>query len=605
MAAAAAPLPAAATPKLASLKARMALPPTRAARLGDEGGGEGNNGGGGGGGGGLLALLKAKGMIGAGSTSHSPEPPGTALSTVVHPPSTPYVSSSLHGPGAAATALPVMASISSFEDLVAALEVSRLTTEMDESKRATFQQDCERLRRRVRKTRRGLINPRSKKVQYWDLTTTLALLFTASVTPFEVCLGLETKLNILFGINLVVNLIFACDIVAQFFLPFRDKAGELVRSHSRIAHNYLFSWFVLDVFTVLPFDIATVAAPHLFEVECGGSGSSTLLKGFKLLRVLRLVKLMRMLRGMRILQRWEASISITTSLRSLITAITLFCVLLHWLGCLWALLPQLQSPPRDYPGLAEAMANRMANDPTCEACLCGDDPLLVPACINPCLTPCEADELAMLMGTNLNTVYNNEYWTCRAVKSGYLMPDFEKRPASTWVVSLLVAMLQLLGGFGTITPANDAESIVSIFSILVGTVVYAGVQGLLIRVLTTGNPDEMVFRQSLDALNYMMRDQHLPNEVRIRVRDYFRRAKDFQKRKSYVELIDSTLSRKLQGELHYLISRRVFDSVWWLVQCEPDFLKALASCTERESYAADEKIPNVRARARAARAGDT
>ena len=43
--------------------------------------------------------------------------------------------------------------------------------------------------------RRGLINPRSKFIQYWDLTTTMALLFTATVTPYEVCLGLPTRVK--------------------------------------------------------------------------------------------------------------------------------------------------------------------------------------------------------------------------------------------------------------------------------------------------------------------------------------------------------------------------------------------------------------------------
>ena len=38
---------------------------------------------------------------------------------------------------------------------------------------------------------------------------------------------------------------------------------------------------------------------------------------------------------------------------------------------------------------------------------------------------------------------------------------------------------------------------------------------MIIRVLTTGNPDEMLYRQSLDALNFMMREQHIPQEVRV------------------------------------------------------------------------------------------
>ena len=98
------------------------------------------------------------------------------------------------------------------------------------------------------------------------MTTTSALLFTATVTPFEVCLGLETAWNGLFFVNLVVNVIFIADIAVQFFLPITDRVtGELIRSHKKIAKKYLKSWFIIDVFTVLPFDLVTLVAPGLFR----------------------------------------------------------------------------------------------------------------------------------------------------------------------------------------------------------------------------------------------------------------------------------------------------------------------------------------------------
>jgi hypothetical protein len=486
-----------------------------------------------------------------------------------------------------------LSTISSYHDLVAALDISSMQSHDGPEERKKFQADCKLLRHRMRTNRRGLINPRSKFVQYWDMTTTMALLFTATVTPFEVCLGLETTMNAMLVINLVVNAIFMIDIGVQFFLPINDpQTGQLIRDHKRIAKHYLKSWFAIDIFTVLPFDLVTVAAPSLFSSDCGG-GSGTLLKGVKLLRVLRLFKLIRVLRASRIIQRWDSSISISTSTRSMVTAMVAFCILLHWLACLWSLIPQLQPGLRDAEGLSAVVAARVAVDTTCEACLCGDDPLTTPACRSPCLTPCEIEELMALQHVNREYVYNAQSWLCRGASEGLLHPDFERKPFGTWVAALVVAMLQLLGGVAEIQPTNDVESVVFIISVLIGTVVFAGVQGVIIRVITTGNPDEMLFRQSLDALNYMMTDQRIPQEVRVRVRDYFRRAKGLAKRKSYVELIDSTLSTKMRGEMQYLLSCTVFQSVWWLRQCEAEFLQSLASCTEREAFAADERIPNV------------
>ena len=42
---------------------------------------------------------------------------------------------------------------------------------------------------------------------YWDICTASALIFTAIVTPYEVCVGLETELNALYMVNTLINAI--------------------------------------------------------------------------------------------------------------------------------------------------------------------------------------------------------------------------------------------------------------------------------------------------------------------------------------------------------------------------------------------------------------
>jgi hypothetical protein len=50
--------------------------------------------------------------------------------------------------------------------------------------RELFKEDVEQLRRRMKVARRGLINPRSQYMAWWDVTTAVALLYTCFVTPF-------------------------------------------------------------------------------------------------------------------------------------------------------------------------------------------------------------------------------------------------------------------------------------------------------------------------------------------------------------------------------------------------------------------------------------
>ena len=169
------------------------------------------------------------------------------------------------------------------------------------AKRVKFKRDVAAVNARLR-LRRGFANPRSLWVQYWDLATALALLYTATVTPFEVCLGLKTEFGALLLINQLVNAIFIVDIFVNFVMPVFDKeSGEMIRNHSELAKRYLSSWFAIDVGTCLPFDLVMLLAPSLFEADCG-SGSGFLVKATKLLRTLRLFKLVRMMRASRLIQ---------------------------------------------------------------------------------------------------------------------------------------------------------------------------------------------------------------------------------------------------------------------------------------------------------------
>ena len=51
-----------------------------------------------------------------------------------------------------------------------------------------MKRDVALLQKRLKSMNRWLINPRSRYAQYWDFVVLFAMLFTSSVTPYEVCL---------------------------------------------------------------------------------------------------------------------------------------------------------------------------------------------------------------------------------------------------------------------------------------------------------------------------------------------------------------------------------------------------------------------------------
>ena len=335
-----------------------------------------------------------------------------------------------------------------------------------------FRADCNHLVSRLKSTRRGLINPRSIWVSRWDLVTSAALLFTATVTPLEVGLGRPTTYDTLFVVNQGVNLIFAIDVVIQFFMPVPDpKTGELLRDRKAIAMKYIKSWFPLDLATILPVDLIEVFG--LFGDE-GSSG----LRSVRLLRVLRLAKLLRMLRASRIIQRWQNAVGLSSTSMSMIYIFVLcahtaphapsqqltpaaqsslaallslrcshgsalcarfVCVsvcsysyvfFIHWTSCIWMMLPQLWSSWRDTPGFPEALIERAAYNTSCTGCPEGLDnwmemagPSTSLSCDrpNPCLTPCEIDVINILTTHSVRAPAPHE-------RPGRADPDAPRRP---------------------------------------------------------------------------------------------------------------------------------------------------------------------------------
>jgi hypothetical protein len=59
-----------------------------------------------------------------------------------------------------------------------------------------------------------LFNPDGDFCQKWDVAIIAALVFTATVTPYEVAF-VETKIDAMFAINRLVDLLFFSDMVLQ------------------------------------------------------------------------------------------------------------------------------------------------------------------------------------------------------------------------------------------------------------------------------------------------------------------------------------------------------------------------------------------------------
>merc|ERR1719201_3224728 len=149
-----------------------------------------------------------------------------------------------------------------------------------------------------RRKNKYILTPGSRFMKRWDQYMTCLLLFTAIVTPPEVCFSKSVELNVLFFINRIVDFSFLCDMGINFNLSYEDKtSNEMVYRRSTIAMHYLKTWFVLDLISIIPFDV--------LGLNNGADTGVSRLQGLRVLRVFRLVKLLRIIRAGRIVKRLQ------------------------------------------------------------------------------------------------------------------------------------------------------------------------------------------------------------------------------------------------------------------------------------------------------------
>ena len=183
-----------------------------------------------------------------------------------------------------------------------------------------------------------IINPdNSSWFTVWQGLMCLALTFVALITPVQVGLIEEFRFDALAMASLCVDGIFLVDLLMQFCTTYskRTVRGTIWETRvSAISQQYLKSWFVLDVTSLIPFD--------LIGLTIGGSGGSFAeLKSIKVLRVLRLLKLTRLLKTSKLMHRLEIPVAIPYQHLALIRFIFVLMMACHWLACLWAMTLQL------------------------------------------------------------------------------------------------------------------------------------------------------------------------------------------------------------------------------------------------------------------------
>ena len=205
----------------------------------------------------------------------------------------------------------------------------------------------------MRRTR--VFNPdKNKWLGRWDVLQSLALVYTATLTPFETCfvppaLGTASWTDPWYLMNRVLDLIFFIDMCLQFFVAYQvgnDYGGRTwVLNQRKVVTHYLRGWFALDASTlIVPCSFDLYLASSAFDQTPGAgtgadaSGLEGRMSMLRVLRVLRLVKLVRLVRASRLLDRWKESIPpLTYAAQTVLRCLILLAITSHWFACIIAL----------------------------------------------------------------------------------------------------------------------------------------------------------------------------------------------------------------------------------------------------------------------------
>ena len=425
--------------------------------------------------------------------------------------------------------------------------------------KARYHMEVAQTRARLRSISRRTIDPRSKFVRVWDVVMISALAFTAFVTPFHVAVRsaahpsyssipfhtllypstheavsvlispartiqfIEFHVSIWdapidFTLNRIVDAIFAFDMLITFFLPFREsakKGGMMVYDNRRIVRNYLRGWFLVDLFTCVPFDSVFTGIAQSARWETRGETDGKLLR---LLRMLRVLKLARIVRASRILARWQDHISLPFAIFSLIKFGAITATLAHWLACYWGFLADTSRLDDGWTALDGAISWRQRSG-----------------------VPADASAFQL-------------YGIC-----------------------IYVALNNIFGGGCEIYASTYVELAAQSLMIFFGSSVWAYIIGSACGIVATLDPARAEYRQTMDQVTEYCRSELMPHSLTVRLRSFFRNTMGRIRATHYEKLL-RLMSVRLRGDAAYARAAWWLRSVPFLVRpdLEPEFMCTLA-----------------------------
>jgi hypothetical protein len=97
--------------------------------------------------------------------------------------------------------------------------------------------------------------PDSKIKNLWSYVLIFLFAYTAFVTPVRITFVdyVDTPWLVM---DSIIDFLFFMDMIINLCSAYYDTHGDLVIDHRRIVEAYLKGWFIVDLLSIFPFDLA-------------------------------------------------------------------------------------------------------------------------------------------------------------------------------------------------------------------------------------------------------------------------------------------------------------------------------------------------------------
>ena len=174
---------------------------------------------------------------------------------------------------------------------------------------------------------RFVIGPGTKLASAWNILISFVLIYAAFVTPYLFSFENVTTADLLFRVDMLIDVLFLIDLVMNFNLGYYNSEGHIITNRAFIAKRYCKGWFLLDCVASIPFSIIEF---------CSVGNTDVLISKVRTLpKLLRLSRVLKLFKNITQLEHIDWLMGVNQRVWRLIKVLLGAFLSLHIVACLW------------------------------------------------------------------------------------------------------------------------------------------------------------------------------------------------------------------------------------------------------------------------------